>query len=91
MGYSTIIDEFRSILKRIQSPTNSEKYHSICIKTCSEDEERLWKLCEAFWPPEYKCQTPDIEKTMPNPNLDHITAKRYINEINELLDKLGWQ
>ena len=90
MDWNTI-NEFRSILKRIYSPENSEKYRLICTKTCNEDEDRIWKLCEAFWHPEYKYRTSDIEKYEPNPNLDHITAKRYIKELNQLLDKLGWQ
>lgn len=86
-----IIDEFRSILKRIYSPENSGKYRSICVKTRDKDEDRILELCKAFWHPEYEYRTSDIEKYVPNLNLDHITAKRYIKELNQLLDKLGWQ
>lgn len=49
-----IIQSFRNILKRIYAKENSEKYRSICIKTCNEYEERVWTLCEAFWHPNYE-------------------------------------
>lgn len=83
-----IANEFRSILKRIYSPENSEKYRLICTKTCNEDEDRIWKICEAFWHPECEYRTSDIEKYMPNPNLDYITAKRYIKEQTNYLINL---
>ena len=86
-----VIQAFRNTLKRIYAKENSERYHSICVKTCNDDEERIWKLCEAFWHPEYSCRTSDIEKYKPNPNLDNITAQRYIGELTYLLDKLGWK
>ncbi len=82
---------FRDVLRRIYAKENIEKYHSICTKTCCEDEERVWKLCEAFWPAEYSDRTSDIDNYEPNPNLDNVTARRYINELNQLLDKLGWK
>lgn len=85
-----LIREFRDILKRIYAKENSEKYRSICIKTCNEDEERIWEICKAFWHPNYVHRTSNIEEYEPNPNLDNITAKRYIKELINLLDKLGW-
>ena len=85
-----LIQAFRDVLKRIYAKENSEKYYSICIKTCNEDEERVWKLCEEFWYPDYAHRTSDIEKYEPNPNLDNATAKRHLKELTELLDKLGW-
>lgn len=84
------IQAFRDVLKRIYAKENSEKYRSICIKTCNEDEERVWKLFEAFWHPDYEHRTSDIEKYEPNPNLDNATAKRHLKELTQLLDKLGW-
>ena len=85
-----LIQAFRDVLKRIYAKENSEKYYSICIKTCNEDEERVWKLGEEFWYPDYAHRTSDIEKYEPNPNLDNATAKRHLKELTELLDKLGW-
>ena len=85
-----VIQAFRNILKRIYAKENSEKYNSICAKTRSEDEERVWKLCEAFWHPDYAHRTSDIEKYEPNPSLDDATAKRYLEELTQLLNKLGW-
>ena len=85
-----LIQKFRNILKRIYAKENSGKYHSICAKTCNDDEERVWTLCEAFWHPDYAHRTTDIEKYEPNPNLDSATAKRYLKELTQLLDKLGW-
>lgn len=84
------INAFRNVLRRIYAKENSEKYRSICIKTCNEDEERVWSLCETFWHPDYEKRTSDIEKYVPNPYLDNAKAKRYIKELNDLLDKLGW-
>ena len=84
------IAAFRDILRRIYLKENSEKYQLICTKVCNADEERIWQLCKAFWHPKYSYRTFDIEKYEPNPNLDDITAKRYIKELTQLLDKLGW-
>lgn len=89
MGKDTI-NAFRNVLQRIYAKENSEKYRLICIKPCNEDEERVWSLCEAFWHPDYEKRTSDIEKYVPNPYLDNSKAKRYIKELNDLLDKLGW-
>ena len=83
-------NEFRNILRRIYSLENSERYHSICAKNHNPDADRIWMLCEAFWHPDYAHRTYDIEKYEPNPYLDNATAKRYLKELNHLLDKLGW-
>lgn len=85
-----VIQAFHDILKRIESKENSEKYRSICIKTNNDDEERVWKLCEEFWHPDYAHRTSDIDKYEPNPYLDNDIAKEYIEELTQLLDKLGW-
>ena len=86
-----ITNEFRRILKRMYLPENDEKRRLICTKTCNEDEERVWKLCRAFWPTENGQTEFSIEEYVPNQQLDRATAKRYIKELDELLDKLGWR
>lgn len=86
-----VIQAFRNILKRIYAKENSERYNSICIKTRNEDEDRVWEICKAFWHPDYAHRTSDIENYEPNPNLDNAIAKRYLKELTQLLDKLGWQ
>ena len=85
-----IISAYRKVLSRIYAKENIEKYHSICMKVSNKDEERIQKLCEAFWHPKYSYRTYDAEKCEPNPNLDNTTAKRYLAELTRLLDKLGW-
>lgn len=84
------IEEFRSILRRLKASSNCERYNSICTKPSNADEKRIWKLCEAFWHPDYEQRTSDIEKYEPNPNLDSTTAEKYLKELTQLLDKLGW-
>lgn len=84
------IQEFRNVLKRIYLQENRERYTSLYAPERNGDEERIWKLCEEFWPPEYSKRTPNIEAYAPNSNLDDVIARRYIKELTELLDKLGW-
>lgn len=84
------VTALRNVLRRIYAKENKEKYHLICTKTSNQDEERIWELCKAFWHPEYLYRTSDIEKYEPNPSLDDATAKRYLKELTQLLDKLGW-
>ena len=84
------VTAFRNVLRRIYAKENKTKYDLICTKINNPDEERIWELCEAFWHPEYSCRTSDIEKYEPNPSLDDATAKRYLKELTQLLDKLGW-
>lgn len=84
------VSAIRNILQRIYVKENIAKYDLICNKISNQDEERIWELCKAFWHPEYSCRTSDIEKYEPNPSLDDATAKRYLKELTQLLDKLGW-
>ena len=82
--------EFVKILHRIYSVDNREKYRLINIKTNNSDEERVWQLCGEFWHPDYSHREHNIDDYEINPNLDEIMARKYIKELNELLDKLGW-
>lgn len=84
-------EAFRNILRRIMADSNRERYRAICQHTCNKDEERIWQLCEHFWPKAYSDRSLNIEEYHPNNELDEFTAKRYIIELNDLLDKLGWE
>jgi hypothetical protein len=82
---------FRDVLRRMKSKGNYERYNSICTKPCNDDEERIWALCEHFWPKEYSKRQLDIGQYVINEELDPTMAKKYIAELQELLDKLGWE
>ena len=84
------VEEFRKILKRIKAVSNSERYHDICIRCHNEDEERIWELCEKFWPNGYAKKNVSIDEYIANENLDPDLAREYIKELTALLDKLGW-
>lgn len=85
------IEDFRNILRRLKANSNCERYNSICTKLCSADEERIWALCQKFWPQLYTDRNIDIDKYVANNCLDEKTAQKCLAEINELLDKLGWE
>lgn len=84
------VEEFRKILKRMTADSNSERYHDICICCHNEDEERIWELCEKFWPNEYAKRNVSIDKYTANEDLDPNLAQKHIDELTNLLDKLGW-
>lgn len=82
---------FENILSRIYSKENEEKYNLLATGICNEDEARIWELCEKFWfHPDSSYRTYNGKDYKLNHNLDNNMAKRYINELTQLLDKLGW-
>ena len=84
------VNGFRNVLRRVKAQNNCERYNSIC-NPCSADEERIWVLCQKFWPQLYADRNIDIDKYVANNCLDEKTAQKYLFEIHELLDKLGWE
>ena len=87
----TTISDFRAILKRMYSEENRERYCSLCNNTCSEDEERIVTLVKKFWPKEEWKRNSDFDLYEPNSELCDSMAGKYIDELNSLLDKLGWK
>jgi len=85
------IEGFRNVLRRLNATNNSERYTAICTQICNPDEERVWILCQKFWPQVYSARTISIDKYVANDCLDEKIALKYIKEIHELLDKLGWE
>lgn len=80
-------ERFRNILKRLNNNSNMERYNAICILTKNDDEKRVWEICKEFWG---RNEAPlDIEKYDVK-NLDVAYAKRLLDELEKLLDKLGW-
>lgn len=87
----TTILKFRAVLKRMYSEENRERYCSLCNNTCSEDEERIVTLVKKFWPKEEWKRNSDFDLYEPNSELCDPMAGKYIDELNSLLDKLGWK
>ena len=85
------VNDFRNVLRRVKAQNNCERYNSICTNPCGADEERIWVLCQKFWPQLYTDRNIDIDKYVANNCLDEKTAQKYLFEIHELLDKLGWE
>lgn len=81
---------FRDVLSRMKADSNRERYNNICVETRNSDEERIWELCQKFWPKEDSDRKENIEDYVVNPCLDERNANRELRELNELLDKLGW-
>lgn len=82
-------ERFRNILKRLNSDSNREHYNAICtLPSDNADEKRVWDICKEFWG---KNEAPlDIENYDVK-DLDAACAKRLLDELEELLDKLGWE
>lgn len=82
-------ERFRNILKRLNSDSNREHYNAICtLPSDNADEKRVWDICKEFWG---KNEGPlDIENYDVK-DLDAAYAKRLLDELEELLDKLGWE
>ena len=87
----TYINGFRNVLRRVKAQNNCERYNSICTNPGNADEERIWFLCQKFWPKLYTDRNIDIDKYVANNCLDEKTAQKHLAEIHELLDKLGWE
>lgn len=85
------VNSFRNVLRRVKAQNNCERYNSICTNPCGADEERIWVLFQKFWPQLYTDRNIDIDKYVANNCLDEKTAQKYLAEIHELLDKLGWE
>ena len=81
-------ERFRNILKRLKSDSNKARYNAICTLTQNDDEQRVWAICRKFWG---NNEAPlDIENYDVK-DLDATYAKRLLNELESLLDKLGWE
>lgn len=81
-------ERFRNILKRLKSSSNRERYNAICTLTQNDDEQRVWAIRRKFWG--NNKEPLDIENYDVK-DLDAAYAKRLLNELESLLDKLGWE
>ncbi len=86
-----ILSDFKELLRRMYSNENYKKRRKISTELCNDDETRIWEICKHFWNTDYSQRSLDIEQFEPDPELDDLKAKRYIKELTELLDKLGWE
>lgn len=84
-------NRFRNILRRLTAPENSEKYNAICTLPMTDDENRIWELCQKFWPEGSPGAHLNIEEYKVNDIYDDFTANRYLSELETLLDKHGWK
>ena len=81
-------ERFRNILKRLNSDSNKARDNAICTLTQNDDEQRVWAICRKFWG---NNKAPlDIENYDVK-DLDSAYARRLLNELESLLDKLGWE
>ena len=81
-------ERFRNILKRLNSDSNKARYNAICTLTQNDDEQRVWAICRKFWG---NNKAPlDIENYDVK-DLDSAYARRLLNELESLFDKLGWE
>ena len=81
-------ERFRNILKRLNSDSNKARYNAICTLTQNDDEQRVWAICRKFWgnnKAPLDIQNYDVK------DLDSAYARRLLNELESLLDKLGWE
>lgn len=80
-------ERFRNIMKRLNSNSNRERYNAISTLPKNDDEKRVWEICKAFWG---KNEAPLNIENYDVKDLDAAYAKRLLDELEELLDKLGW-
>lgn len=82
-------ERFRSILKRLNSNSNRERYNAICtLPSDNVDEKRVWEICKKFWG---KNEAPLNIDNYDVKDLNTDSAKRLLDELEKLLDKLGWE
>ena len=81
-------ERFRNILKRLNSSSNRERYNAICTLTQNDDDQRVWAICREFWG--NNKEPLDIENYDVK-DLGAPYAKRRLDELESLLDKLGWK
>lgn len=74
-------------LKRLKSGSNIARYNTICTLTQNDDEQRVWAICREFWG---NNEAPLNIENYDVKDLDAAYAKRLLNELESLLDKLGW-
>lgn len=79
---NTYVNGFRDVLSRMKDESNREKYNSICVRTHNADEERIWELCQKFWPQDYSDRKENIEEYVVNTSLDVAMANRYLQELD---------
>ena len=80
-------ERFRNTLKRLKSGSNIARYNTICTLTQNDDEKRVWAICREFWG---NNEAPLNIENYDVKDLDAAYAKRLLNELESLLDKLGW-
>ena len=81
-------ERFRNILKRLNSDSNKARYNAICTLTQNDDEQRVWSICREFWGNNNEplnIENYDVK------DLGTAYAKRRLDELESLLDKLGWE
>ena len=81
---------YRDILRRIYSKENQERLRLFHNPDRSEEEDRIWEICQILWPNNSTQRTFIIDQWEVNPILDDPTAKRYINDLERLLNELNW-
>jgi len=81
---------YMDLLRRLYSTENYERRCALYNPNRSDDEERIWVICSKFWPQDGVQQTFVGDQQEVNPSLDDMTARRYISELKQLLDKLNW-
>ena len=82
-------ERFRTILKRLNSDSNRERYNAICtLPNNNSDEKRVWDICKEFWG---KNEAPLNIENYDVKELNTDSAKRLLDELEKLLDKLGWE
>ena len=80
-------ERFHNILKRLNSDSNRECYNAICTLPKNDDEKRVWDICKKFWG---KNEAPLNIEYYDVGDLDADCANKLLDELEKLLDKLGW-
>lgn len=81
---------YRDILRRIYAEENYERLRVFHNPDCSDDEDRIWDICSNLWPKDISQRTFIIDQWEIDPAMDDLTAKRYLKELELLLNKLNW-
>ena len=86
----TYAKRFRELMKRMHKPENSERYRNINLHPDNAEERRILELCFKFHSPDARMFHGGWEDLPVREDLQELTAQRYLDEIDVLLEKLHW-
>ncbi len=77
-------DRYKRLFKRMKS--NKQRYEEFHTSILTKEEKRIWEICEQFG----KRTIPPKDDNDFKESLDEKRAHRLLDELEKILDQLGW-